>query len=197
MAAWLGFGAYAAVLFGRSIFRRRHAHNIEFNASAKTNGLSEKPTLTEVSSKEIDFTKLLKFVAADTCGAVSSFVGVTRNHHDCKKVTRLEYEAHPQMAVEHINKICTRIRQKWDVHGIAVVHRTGLVPVGEASIAIAISSVHRVDSLEATRFCIDEVKKNVPVWKKEFYAEQQDSAAQWKSNAESSTPKLGENVAHI
>ncbi|KAJ1624710.1 Molybdopterin biosynthesis MoaE [Pavlovales sp. CCMP2436] len=102
------------------------------------------------------------------------------------------------MAVLEIRRICTAARARWDLRVIAVTHRTGLVPIGEPSIEIAISSPHRRDGLEAVHFAIDELKARVPIWKKEVYDEAGPAgatasetgglAAAWKANAEWAPP---------
>lgn len=116
-----------------------------------------------------------------SAGAISMFVGTTRNTFNGKKVVRLEYEAYIPMAKKELLKICQEIRNKWHVVKIAVVHRIGLVPVGDASVVVAISSVHRKDSLEAVQFCIDKLKATVPIWKKEIY---EDGDSMWKEHKE-------------
>ncbi|XP_034834152.1 molybdopterin synthase catalytic subunit [Maniola hyperantus] len=116
------------------------------------------------------------------CGAVSVFVGITRDSFDGKKVVRLEYEAYDSMALKAMQSICDDVRDKWpDLHNIAMYHRLGCVPVKEASVVIAVSSPHRVDSLEAVSYCIDQLKASVPIWKKEVYEDQQPV---WKENKE-------------
>ncbi|XP_039757742.1 molybdopterin synthase catalytic subunit [Pararge aegeria] len=116
------------------------------------------------------------------CGAVSVFVGITRDSFDGKKVVRLEYEAYDSMALKAMQSICDDVRDKWPaVHSIAMYHRLGCVPVKEASVVIAVSSPHRVDSLEAVSYCIDQLKASVPIWKKEVYEDQEPV---WKENNE-------------
>lgn len=102
------------------------------------------------------------------------------------KVVSLEYEAYDEMAKKEMARICYEIRQRWpDVKHIAMYHRLGFVPVKEASVVIAISSPHRKESLEALPFALDELKKSVPVWKKEYYMEQAgETSSQWKENPE-------------
>ncbi len=74
-----------------------------------------------------------------------------------------------------------QIRQRWDVLKIAIQHKLGACPVGEISVAIYVSSAHRVEGLEAVHFAIDELKRTVPIWKKEHYG---DGDANWKENAQ-------------
>ena len=93
---------------------------------------------------------------------------------------RLEYEAYVPMAEKELQVICGEARRRWKLTKIAMVHRIGLVPIGETSVAIAVSSVHRRDSLEAVHFCIDTLKETVPIWKKEVY----EDGEVWKQNSE-------------
>lgn len=90
------------------------------------------------------------------------------------------------MAVKALTKICDQIRSKWtDTKHIAIHHRLGVVPVKEASVIIAISSPHRQSSLEATQFAIDELKRIVPIWKKEVYCGGiNEGTSMWKENRE-------------
>ncbi|KAK0088601.1 hypothetical protein PV325_011294 [Microctonus aethiopoides] len=125
-----------------------------------------------------------------SCGAISTFIGTTRDNFDSKTVVKLEYEAYEPMASKVMNSICDEIRAKWNVKHVAIYHRLGEVPVCEASIAIAISSPHRHESLKAVEYAIDNLKSTVPIWKREFY-DTTDST--WKENKECDikvTPKL-------
>ncbi|XP_047536724.1 molybdopterin synthase catalytic subunit [Vanessa atalanta] len=125
-------------------------------------------------------------VVDDSCGAVSLFVGTTRDNFDGKKVLRLEYEAYESMALKSMKSICDDVRNKWPaVHGIAIYHRLGNVPCREASVVIAVSSPHRRDSLDAVSYCIDQLKSNVPIWKKEIY---EGAEPVWKENVECNSP---------
>ncbi|XP_014256851.1 molybdopterin synthase catalytic subunit [Cimex lectularius] len=121
-------------------------------------------------------------VGDNTCGAISTFVGTTRDSFEGKRVISLVYETYKPMAVKEMEKICARMRQRWDgVRHICFRHRLGEVAIGEASVIIAVSSVHRADALAAVGYAIDELKKTVPIWKKEQYA---DEPAVWKENTE-------------
>ncbi|XP_054108230.1 molybdopterin synthase catalytic subunit isoform X2 [Callithrix jacchus] len=132
------------------------------------------------TAEKLSVDEISKLVISPLCGAISLFVGTTRNNFEGKKVISLEYEAYLPMAENEVRKICGDIRQKWPVKHIAVFHRLGLVPVSEASIIIAISSAHRAASLEAVSYAIDTLKAKVPIWKKEIYEE----SSSWKRNKE-------------
>lgn len=101
----------------------------------------------------------------------------------------MEYEAYEAMALKTMNQICEELRARWpDIKHIGIHHRLGTVPVKEASVVIAVSSPHRKSSLEAVHFAIDELKKSVPVWKKEQYADG-EGCSEWKENKECSWSK--------
>jgi molybdopterin synthase catalytic subunit len=98
-----------------------------------------------------------------------TFAGTTRDHNDGRSVTRLEYEAYPEMALAEMRKIGDEARQRWPIADIAIVHRIGVVPIGEASVVIAVSSAHRAAAFAACHFAIDRLKEVVPIWKKEHF----------------------------
>ncbi|CAJ1964690.1 unnamed protein product [Sphenostylis stenocarpa] len=129
---------------------------------------------------QVDVSKCMNFVSAPQAGAIETFAGTTRDTFDGKTVLELRYEAYVPMAIRCIYSICSSARASWNLHSIAVAHCVGTVPVGETSVFIAVSSVHRVDALEACRFLIDEIKAKVPIWKKEVYS----NGEVWKENCE-------------
>jgi len=118
-----------------------------------------------LTEEEISTAQAIESVRSDSAGAISTFTGTTRDNFNGKKVVRLEYEAYKPMATKLLLELCQEIRRRWKVLSISILHRLGNVGIGEASVVIAISSVHRKDSLEAVEFCIDELKATVPIWK--------------------------------
>lgn len=135
----------------------------------------------ELTAAKLDVEKVLAKVGSPDCGAVSVFLGTTRNHFEGKRVVKLSYEAYAPMAKREMLRICDALRRQWKVKNVALVHRLGEVPVGEASVLIAISSEHRQEAQAAVKYAIDEVKRRVPVWKKEIY---EDGDTEWKENKE-------------
>ena len=105
----------------------------------------------------------------ESCGASVSFVGTVRNHHEGKPVRRLYYECYTAMANKQIGLIVDRIKKDWGVHNIRLLHRVGRLEVGDVAIVIEVQSEHREEAFEASRAVLEEVKKKVPIWKKEFY----------------------------
>ncbi len=137
--------------------------------------------MIEIVNKDIDAAELLASVVAPEAGGINLFLGTTRNHSKGKKVVRLEYEAYTPMALTLLREIEGEIREKWSINKISIVHRIGVVPVMEASVAIAVSAAHRKEAFEACRYAIDELKKRVPIWKKEIF----EDGEVWVENAES------------
>ena len=122
-----------------------------------------------VQAEPLDLAGLLAFVQAPSLGGVAIFLGTVRDHHAGRAVVRLEYEAYPEMAEAEMARIATALADRHAVTRIAMAHRTGHVPIGEASVMIAVSAPHRAAALEACREAIDTLKQTVPVWKKEVF----------------------------
>ena len=124
------------------------------------------------------------FCAADpSCGAVSSFVGITRDHFQDKKVAKLSYEGYVPMAEQELLKLCDEARQKFSsVKRIAAAHILGTCPVGKASVILVTASPHRREAIQCCEFLIDELKARVPIWKLEQY--EGDGGSVWKENLE-------------
>ncbi|CAO3647325.1 unnamed protein product [Cunninghamella echinulata] len=134
--------------------------------------------ITDTSIPTLD--TITKQVQDDGAGAISTFSGTTRNIFQGKRVIQLEYEAYETMAEKVLKDIINESRQKWKLQHISVYHRTGIVPVGETSVVIAISSTHRADSIHATEYIIDELKARCPIWKKEVY----EDGSVWKGSCD-------------
>ncbi|XP_020578559.1 molybdopterin synthase catalytic subunit [Phalaenopsis equestris] len=141
----------------------------------------ESETLIEiVSPSPLDLIRYVNFVRDPSAGAIATFEGTTRDTFDGRRVVELRYEAYITMATRQLAGVCSAARAAWSLCRIAVAHRLGTVPVGEASVFIATSAVHRADAMEACRFIIDEIKASVPIWKKEVY----ENGEVWKENKE-------------
>lgn len=110
-------------------------------------------------------------VGSAAAGAIATFVGTTRAHSRGREVVRLEYEAYEEMAVAEMERLAAGLRERHDVVGIAIHHRTGVVGPGEPSVVIAVSAAHRAPALAACAEAIDTLKLTVPLWKKEIYAD--------------------------
>lgn len=126
-------------------------------------------SMYQLSDKSLDINEIVALVGDPAAGAIATFIGTTRNHNEGRRIHSLEYEAYPGMAEKEMRIIGEEAAEQWDVTRVAVVHRTGSVPIGEASVVIAVSTAHRDDAFKACRYIIDELKKRVPIWKKEIY----------------------------
>lgn len=136
--------------------------------------------LCRVTTEPIDTVALLAQCASPADGAVLLFLGVVRDHNDGRAVGHLEYDAYAAMAELELRRIVDEARAKWPVGDVAVVHRTGRLEIGEASVAIAVASPHRDEAYSASRYVIEELKTRVPIWKREGYLE---GGSEWLSGA--------------
>jgi len=125
--------------------------------------------LCKITQDPIDLRELTDFVADPGAGAVTTFVGATRNTNEGRRVIRLEYECYPGMAEKEMTRIAAEALTRWPIKKIAMIHRLGRVDIGEASVAIAVSSGHRHAAFEACHYAINQLKETVPIWKKELY----------------------------
>ena len=122
--------------------------------------LSEEPLSLEDAVRE---------VASDDAGAIATFTGTTRARSRGRDVVRLEYEAYEGMAEAEMERITADLKARHSLIDVAIHHRVGVVGIGETSVVIAVSSVHRADALAACAEAIDTLKGTVPLWKKEIY----------------------------
>lgn len=122
-----------------------------------------------VVREPLDPATLVAAVGDPEAGAAVLFLGTTRENTAGRRVERLEYEAFETMAVKEMRRLAQRARRHWALSRIVMVHRIGVVPVGEASVAIAVSAPHRAEAFEAARWLIDQLKAQVPIWKKEYF----------------------------
>ena len=134
-----------------------------------------------ITRESIDITALRQRALHPQAGAVLIFCGDIRNHSDEQSVEKLEYESHESMALNQMSQVVEEASNQWPIHYVEVIHRLGLMEVMECSIAIAVSTSHRVDAYAASRFIIDTIKRSVPIWKKEHFSDGQSS---WSEGAE-------------
>ena len=122
-----------------------------------------------LTDEPLDPGALVRAVTDPRAGAVVTFVGTTRNQNDGRRVVRLEYEAFAAMAEREMRALAAEARRRWPVRRIAMAHRVGVVPVAQASVAIAVSAAHRAEAFAACHWLIDRLKETVPIWKKEHF----------------------------
>ncbi|MBL7993885.1 molybdenum cofactor biosynthesis protein MoaE [bacterium] len=139
----------------------------------------EEKYYVEVTKNEISVKKLYDFCVTEGTGAVDIFVGTVRNHFDGKKVESIDYHGYPEMAEKVLQKIVNQTFEQWPINRVAIQHRLGLLQIKEPSVIIVVSSAHRAEAFSACRYLIEEIKKDLPVWKKENFRDGQTS---WKSD---------------
>ncbi|MCH8054724.1 MAG: molybdenum cofactor biosynthesis protein MoaE [Deltaproteobacteria bacterium] len=122
-----------------------------------------------ITRKALGLQELVDFVTDPEAGAIVTFVGTTRNNNDGRRVIALDYEAYPEMAEKELARLGEEAKKRWNIQRMAIVHRIGPVQITETSVIIAVSAAHRRDAFEACRFAIEEIKKSVPIWKKELF----------------------------
>ena len=138
-----------------------------------------------ITSGPIDAAALLRGAARPSDGAALVFLGVVRDHNEGREVGHLDYQAYPEMAEAVLCEIAGEARSRWDTGSIRVVHRTGRLEIGEVSVAIVVGSPHRGDAYGASRYIIEELKKRVPIWKREGYLE---GDSEWLSGTQPQPP---------
>ena len=132
---------------------------------------------TGLTDSPIDVRGLEGEVAGSAYGALVTFVGRARDRaDDGREVLELEYEAYPEMAEAVLAEIVAEAEERWADCEVAIVHRVGLVPIGEAAVAIVTAAPHRSDAYDANRFAIEAIKERLPIWKRERFAD----GSEWK-----------------
>jgi molybdopterin synthase catalytic subunit len=127
--------------------------------------------LIELSEESIDSATIGTRIRRNTDGALIVFEGIVRESSRGKTVKALTYEAYGAMALKQMEQLAETARGRWPITDLALVHRLGQLAVGEVSVVIAVSAPHRGEAFDACEWLIDELKKTVPIWKKEIYTE--------------------------
>ena len=126
----------------------------------------------------VDINKFLNEGFSESDGSDLIFIGRVRDSSQNKKVLYIDYDIYSEMAVKELNKIANEAKSDHNLSRVIIIHRYGRVNAGEASILILVSSPHRDSSYTASRYIIDEIKKRVHIWKKEFY----NDGSEWISD---------------
>lgn len=130
-----------------------------------------------ITRDPIDVAALCKTVGSVSDGAVNIFIGRVRDTNDGRRVTALTYEAYEEMAEPLLRKILEQVVRGHEVSEIVAAHRTGNLELGDVAVAVAVAAPHRAAAYAASRAVIEEIKKKLPVWKFETYA---DGAPEWR-----------------
>lgn len=124
-----------------------------------------------LTSERIDAQALRERVQQPSDGAVVTFEGVTRDHTGNRRTHYLDYHGYPPLALATMREIGLGAQAQFDVHRVGVIHRVGRLEIGEASVVTVVGSAHRRAAYEASLAVIDTLKKRVPIWKKEYFAD--------------------------
>jgi len=134
--------------------------------------------MVELSTGPLRPQRALDIVSKPEHGGVVLFLGTVRASSRGRKVLRLEYEAYSPMAEKRLREIEEEMRSRWGPLEVSILQRLGSVKAGEIGVAIAVSAPGRRQAFAACRFAIDQVKKSVPLWKKEIFAD----GGEWARN---------------
>ena len=137
--------------------------------------------MIRISDQPLDLNLCTELVTDPKAGAINHFVGITRANQGGEVVTHLDYEAYGSMATKLMEDLAVAAKAKFDIEKVVIHHRIGTVAVGEPSVIISVASAHRGPAIEASHYLIDELKRVVPIWKKEFF---KDGQAQWLANSQ-------------
>lgn len=155
-------------------------------------GGTDEPLRAELVDGPIDADRVTAAVSGSGRGAVVVFLGTVRDHHAGRRVEKLTYSAYRSMAVEGLRNIVADLEAAHPALRAAIVHRLGEVPVGEASVVIAIGSPHRAAAYEASRTALERLKAEIPIWKREHYA---DGEAAWREEEPLVSPTRVQSLA--
>jgi len=124
-----------------------------------------------LTQDELSLDEAMAWATRANCGAIVTFSGIVRDHSGTKEnVTALEYEADNDLADRRMREIACEARVRWpEIVAVALHHRVGMVALSEPSVLVVVASPHRGEAFEAARFCIDTLKRSVPMWKREYW----------------------------
>ena len=133
--------------------------------------IGEQRALVELREEALDPRAISDSVVSAADGAVVTFSGVVRERSRGRTVRALVYEAYGSMALRQMEELASQAHRRWALGNLAIVHRVGTLSVGEVSVVIAVAAAHRGEAFDACEWLIDELKRTVPIWKKEIYTE--------------------------
>ncbi len=137
--------------------------------------------LIRVTAGVLDPAEAIAAVASPAAGAINVFLGVVRDNNLGRRVDHLVYDAYPSMAEKVMRELADEAKARFGLEDCAILHRTGRLAIGETSLLIAISCGHRAESFDGGHWLVNEVKKRVPVWKKEVW----EDGEEWIEGPES------------
>ena len=138
------------------------------NAGIKQTSAGEFPDFFELTNDALDVGAVARRVVLPECGATVTLDGYAREWTKGRRTLRLEYEAYAPMALSELRRLGKEVHERFPIAHIGIVHRTGRLEIGETSVVISVSAPHRRAAFEACEWAIKELKRTVPIWKKEI-----------------------------
>jgi len=135
--------------------------------------------MVSVTEQAIDPHVALRSLGTPATGGIDLFIGTVRDNDSGRPVEAIEYSAYVPMAEETMQRIESELRARWTVENVLMIHRVGTLRVGEIAVLVAVGAAHRAEAFDACRFAIEQIKADVPIWKKEFAKGEVNGA--WKS----------------
>ena len=129
--------------------------------------------LVDLRETPLDVAEVVAALDDEAAGGLTLFVGRVRDHDGGKDVDGLDYSAHPT-ALDVMRAVCERVAEEYDVHGVAAVHRTGRLAIGDIAVVVATTAAHRGEAFTASRALIDTLKDEVPIWKHQRFGDGTD-----------------------
>ena len=129
--------------------------------------------LVDLRETPLDVSEVVAALDDDASGGLTLFVGRVRDHDGGRDVAGLDYSAHPS-ARDRMREVCERIATEYDVHGVAAVHRTGTLAIGDIAVVVATTAAHRGEAFAASKALIDTLKAEVPIWKHQRFGDGSD-----------------------
>ncbi len=130
--------------------------------------------MVKIKNSKINVSQLIRKGMDEECGAILCFIGTVRKHNKGKEVKKLFYDTYDKMCLKVMGEIEKEAIERFNVRKVNIVHRKGTLKPGEVILFISVSSVHRKEGFDALRFIIEEIKKRLPVWKKEFFKDKEE-----------------------
>ena len=129
------------------------------------------PDFFELTIDPLDITTIARRVVPPECGATVTLDGYVRQFTKGRETLYLEYEAYEPMAIKEMEKLCAAAREQFEISDVGIVHRLGKLEIGETSVVISVAAPHRKAAFAACEWLIRELKRTVPIWKKEIFAD--------------------------
>lgn len=133
-----------------------------------------------LDERPLDLSAASDFLRVEEAGGVDVFLGTTRRWTDDRETVELEYECYDAMALAEMRRLLAEAAGRWSIERACLIHRTGIVPLREISVIVGVATAHRAEAFAACRYLIDELKRTVPIWKRERFA---DGTTDWVEGA--------------